>query len=221
MLDSMGISNILIALVVLCSILGVALLVTAIMSLRRRRIVPSTIRLLLSLTLITCAASFAIFAIGAQEYRALTHETLAAIVYIRPLERQRFLAIIHLPGGQVITRTIDGDEFYIDAHVLKWKPIANLIGLHTAYALDRFGGRYQRLKDEQHDPRTVYGFNADSPLDLFDLRQRYAWLSPLFDAEYGSASFVPANQRCKLEVLVSTTGLLIRRFEDPQKTQME
>jgi hypothetical protein len=35
-------------------------------------------------------------------------------------------------------------------------------------------------------------------------------LAPLLDAEYGSASFVPANGGKTYEVRVSTTGLLIR-----------
>jgi len=33
--------------------------------------------------------------------------------------------------------------------------------------------------------------------------------APLLDAEYGSASFVPAGER-RIEVRVSTSGLLIR-----------
>ena len=56
----------------------------------------------------------------------------------------------------------------------------------------------------------MYPLSAPRVVDLFELRQRYAWLAPLLDAEYGSASFVPVTKPAELEVRVSTTGLLIR-----------
>ena len=103
-----------------------------------------------------------------------------------------------------------GDEIYVDAHVLKWKPIANLIGLHTAYELDRVAGRYAALERERSEPHTVHSLSEGKPVDLFDLRTRYSLLRPLLDVEYGSATFAPADQPMEYEVRVSTTGLLIR-----------
>ena len=41
--------------------------------------------------------------------------------------------------------------------------------------------------------RTVHSLAPDTPIDLFDLRRRYAFLAPLLDAEYGSATFVAVN----------------------------
>jgi hypothetical protein len=38
-------------------------------------------------------------------------------------------------------------------------------------------------------------------------------LAPVFDAEYGSATFVPVTGPAELEVRVSTSGLLIRKVE--------
>jgi len=56
----------------------------------------------------------------------------------------------------------------------------------------------------------VHSLEAAKPVDLFDIRQRYTFLAPLVDAEYGSATFVPVTQPAELEVRVSTTGLMIR-----------
>ena len=53
-------------------------------------------------------------------------------------------------------------------------------------------------------------------MDLFGLRRRYAFLAPLLDAEYGSATFMPATRPIELELRVSTTGLLMREA-NPQK----
>jgi hypothetical protein len=49
------------------------------------------------------------------------------------------------------------------------------------------------------------------PLDMFQLVKAFPPLALLVDAEYGSATFAPAGQPAMFEVLVSTTGLLIRR----------
>jgi len=48
------------------------------------------------------------------------------------------------------------------------------------------------------------------PVELFRLRQRYPFLAPLYDAQYGSATFVQVTEPTELEVRVSTSGLLMR-----------
>lgn len=199
------------------AVLGVTFLIAAFAALRRRRLMRLTRRLVLSIALFAIAAFFAALTIGTQGYRALTREQVAAVVETQPLGAQRFRVRMRFPDGRVITHTLAGDELYVDAHILKWKPIANIVGLHTAYELDRVGGRYERLDDEQNNPRTVYGIGNKKPVDMFSLRQRYALLEPLLDAEYGSATFIAVEQPATLEVRVSTTGLLIRRMGNVQE----
>src|SRR6266850_1315211 len=87
---------------------------------------------------------------------------------------------------------------------------ASLLGLSTAYELDRVGGRFRGIEQERSAPRTLHPLGQQKPLDLFDLRKRYTFLAPFLDAEYGSAAFVPVNEPAELELRVSTTGLLIR-----------
>lgn len=48
-------------------------------------------------------------------------------------------------------------------------------------------------------------------MNLFDLRHRFAALKFLVDAEYGSATFITTDRPQTLKLLVSTTGLLIRK----------
>jgi 4-amino-4-deoxy-L-arabinose transferase-like glycosyltransferase len=199
------------------AVLGVTFLIAAFAAVRRRRFMRLTRRLVLSIALFAIAAFFAALTIGTQGYRALTREQVAAIVETQPLGAQRFRVRMRFPDGRVVTHTLAGDELYVDAHILKWKPIANIVGLHTAYELDRVGGRYERLDDEQNNPRTVYGIGNKKPVDMFSLRQRYALLEPLLDAEYGSATFIAVEQPATLEVRVSTTGLLIRRMGSAQE----
>jgi hypothetical protein len=160
--------------------------------------------------LVFVGATLGLISLGMQGYRALTREELAARLVVEPKGQQRFMAKVIFPDGREAAFNLAGDEIYVDAHILKWKPVANLFGLHTAYELGRVAGRYRNIGQERTAARTVYSLGRDRDLDLFDLRQRYAFLAPLLDAEYGSASFVPVTQRADLELRVSTTGLLIR-----------
>ena len=157
------------------------------------------------------AALCGAISIGIRGYQALTHEVVAATVKTEPIvgTPQRFRATVTLADGSLHMFDLAGDAVYMDAHVLKWRPIGNLLGLQTVYELDRIAGRYRALGDEQTRERTVYSLAAEKPIDAFDLARRYWVLRPLVDAEYGSATFIGATTGT-YEVRVSTTGLLVR-----------
>jgi hypothetical protein len=192
-------------------LIGFVFLIAAFASARRVKVVRMSMHFVFAIALFAVGGFFAALSIGTQGYRALTREEVAAIVETQPLGAQRFRVRVRFPDGRVAAHTLAGDELYVDAHILKWNPIVNFLGLHTAYELDRVGGRYRQLNDEQNAPRTIYALGDRKPVDMFNLRRRYAMLAPLLDTEYGSATFVAVDQPATLEVRVSTTGLLIRK----------
>ena len=210
-MTSWTVSPLAVAAVVL-AVPGGLLILAGLVSLRRRRRFLFVLRTLLGLLLLSTGALLWAISIGLNGYRALTREEVAARVIVQPLnEPQRFSATFHITGRpDAIHYELAGDALYVDAHVLKWKPAANMIGLHTAYELDRVAGRYDDIERERTAVRTVYSLAPERRIDLFGLRQRFAFLSPLLDAEYGSGTFVSVTEPAELEVRVSTTGLLIR-----------
>lgn len=187
-----------------------AFLVAAVAALARWRPLAFTLRGLVAVLLLIGAALLAIISVGTVGYQALTREEVAAWVRVEPAGPERFTAKFRFPDGRTATYLLAGNELYVDAHILKWKPVVNLLGLHTQYELDRVAGRYRRLEDEQARVRTVYLLGRTKPVDVFDLRQEFPALSPLLDVEYGSASFVPADRSTEWELRVSTSGLLFR-----------
>lgn len=197
---------------VVLAVPGAVLMLAGLVALRRRRPFRFVLRTLLGLLLLVTGALLGAISSGLNGYRALTREEVAARVTVQPLnEPQRFSATFHITGRpEAIHYELAGDALYVDAHVLKWKPAANMIGLHTAYELDRVAGRYDDIERERAAVRTVYSLAPERRIDLFGLRQRYTFLSPLLDAEYGSGTFVRVTEPAELEVRVSTTGLLIR-----------
>lgn len=191
-------------------VLGAAFLFAAVTAFRARRVLGATTRGLLGLLLLALAALAGTITVGIQGYRALTYEEVAATVKTEPLGSRRFRATIVLPDRRLAMYELAGDAFYVDARILKWHPWANVLGLHTAYELERVAGRYNAVTDERTQPHTVYTLGPERPLDLFDLVRRYKLLGPLVDAEYGSAAFIAAKRPAEYEVRVSTTGLLMR-----------
>jgi len=181
----------------------------ALQALRQRRVVGGAGRGLVGALLLCLAALGATIATGIRGYRALTYEEVAATVKTQPVGPQHFRATIVLPDQRLAMYDLAGDAFYVDAHILKWHPWANFIGLHTAYELDRVTGRYNSVADERTKLHTVYSVARTRPVDLFFWARRLKLL-PLVDAEYGSAAFVAGTRPAEYEVRVSTTGLLMR-----------
>jgi hypothetical protein len=173
----------------------------------------------LCLLMLVTALLFATLTLSTWGYRALTREELVLVITTRRTAPQRFDALVEFPDGGMEVYPLAGDEFYVDARILKFRPVANLLGLHTQYELDRISGRYTTLDDERTEPRTLYPLSSTEPIDLFALRRNHPWLAPLVDAEYGSATFTPIEDEARFEVRLSTTGLLVRRAPTQQSPQ--
>jgi hypothetical protein len=192
------------------AIVGLAAILAALGALARLRLGRFALRSLPGALLLAVGLACAALAGGLHGYRALAHEEAIAQITVEPLGERRFEAHFRFVDGRQARYELAGDEIQVDARILKWKPFANLLGLHTLWALDRVSGRYRSIEDERSQPRTVHPLQGDALVDLFALRRRFASLAPLYDAEYGSASFVPADAAARYELRVSTTGLLIR-----------
>ena len=190
-------------------VLGVALCRAGVAALRTRRWPGGVLRGLAGLLFLALAGLAAAITVGLRAYRALTLEVLAATVTTEPVGPQRFRATILLPDKRLAMYDLAGDAIYMDAHILKWHPWVNLLGLHTSYELDRVAGRYNEVSDERVRPHTAYALAQPAPIDLFSIARRRL-LGPLVDAEYGSAAFVTGTRPAQYEVRVSTTGLLMR-----------
>jgi hypothetical protein len=213
----MFLSNLPVILAMLFALLGLIFLIITIVGTKKRKIFATAANFVTALLMLSLSAMFGTISIAIQGYHALTREEIAAIVKVEPTGKQKFNARFLMPDGTEKMFSLVGDQLYIDAHILKWKPLANIFGLHTSYELDRVAGRYAILNDEMTKDRTVYSLSKDKPLNMFDLRQRFTMLNPLLDAEYGSATFINSNSAEEFRVMVSTTGLLIRKIDKEPK----
>lgn len=201
----------LIVVAVVFALLSCCFFAIAVWALKKRRALRTAANTVLALLMLSLTALFATLSVSTQGYRALTREELVASVTTRKIAEQRFEARVNFPDGRDTVFFLAGDEFYMDARILKWKPIANVLGLHTDYELDRISGRYLDLTAEQSGPRTVFALSPSKRLDLFELRRQHPILGWLVDAEYGSGTFIATDDQALFDVLVSTSGLLVRK----------
>lgn len=190
--------------------LALAALALGIYGFQRRRPLGGTTGSLLGLLFVALGALFATLSVATRGFQALTREEVAAVVETRPTGERAFEAVVHFPDGGRRSFELRGDQIYVDARILKWKPLVNVLGLHTAYELDRIGGRYLELEAERDSARTVHALGEERPVDVVRLLERFPFLERVVDAEYGSATYVEVDRPRTLEVRVSTSGLLIR-----------
>ena len=197
------------AVAVVLFVAGVLLGVSAIASLARARLARFVVRSVLSLLFVAVGTGLGVLVLGTQGMRALAHEETAARIKVVPTGPQAYDATVTFADGRVQTYAIAGDDIYVDAHIVKWTPLANQLGLHTTYRLDRIGGRYRTLAHEVTSPRTIFPLGEPGGLDIIGIARRFP-IAKVFDAQYGSATYVPVEGPAELELRVSTSGLLLR-----------
>src|SRR6266566_3506751 len=124
-------------------LLALVLLFIAASAWRNRRRLSSSVGFLAAVLCLTIGVLLAAITVGIRGYRSFTQEALAATVKTEPLGPHHFRATVTLADNSLHMFDLAGDAVYIDAHVLKWRPIGTLLGLETVYELDRIAGRYQ------------------------------------------------------------------------------
>lgn len=194
-------------------VVSMVLLILAVRAFRRGRWMGSMGEAGAGMLLLSLAALAAVLGVTTQGYRALTLEEVAATITTVPTGPRSFQAYVEFPDGRDTTFHVTGEQLMVDANILKWHPLANILGVHTQYELDRLGGRYVEIADERSEPRTVHSLKTDKPADLFQLARRYTLLALLVDTEYGSATYIGVQRPTRFEILVSTTGLLVREVD--------
>jgi hypothetical protein len=153
-----------------------------------------------------------------QTYHRLTYERPVASIELHQKGPQLFDATVVEPptsqDPQGVTRTFEvhGDEWRMEARVLKWKPWANILGLDSQYRLDRFSGRYADTQQELSSERSAYDIRPtrQSGIDLWPLAREFTHYAPLVDTLYGSGAYMPMRDGARYEVLITQNGLIAR-----------
>lgn len=179
--------------------------------LRRRRLLRGLGNGAAGISCVLGAALGSALLLNLYTYQRLTHESAVAQLSFRQLKpRQYSVELIDPRDGSTQRYRLQGDEWQLDARILKWTGTANLLGLNAHYRLERLSGRYHDIELEVSEPRSAYALAEQAGLDLWHLAQRYPDWLPFADATYGNATYLPMADRARFEVWVSQSGLLAR-----------
>jgi hypothetical protein len=206
------------ALIVVFGLTAVLFLIAAVRSIRRRRVVGGLLSGFTSLALFLVAACALLVAANLRTYQRLSAEQPAGELQFARIGYHQFNGVFTFPSGERADFALRGDEWQVDARVLKWQTLANLVGFDAAYRLDRISGRYSSIEDERSLPRTVYPLNQPDRVDLWDLIHRYHSWVPWIDALYGTATYLPMADGALYEIKVSQSGLVARPLNQAART---
>jgi hypothetical protein len=198
------------ALIVVCALIGLLFFVAAIRRLRRRRVMGGMAHGAAALIFVLAAVCAVLVGTSLRSYQRLSSEQAAAELQFSKIGNRQFDAALSYPNGDRDSFALSGDEWQIDARVLKWHAFANIVGFDAAYRLERISGRYSHVEEERTQIRSVYDLHPPGRVDPWELIHRYRSWIPWMDALYGSATFLPMADGALYEIKVSQSGLVAR-----------
>lgn len=145
-------------------------------------------------------------------YNALTKETeIANIHFIKSnIDNNTFTAyIVNSKNIAIGNYEIYGNQWRIDAKFMKMKYWANIIGLDSRYALERFEGRYKNIEEQNSKRKFAYNLGEEVIIDSFTI---FDW-NPFIDTEYGSSTYKNIDVNRKYTVFKTQTGIIVRDEE--------
>lgn len=181
--------------------------------LRARRRAAASWRALLCLVAFTLTLLLAGTGAALRGYRLLGEEAPVVDIDARILSPQRWALTLTWPDGSTREVALAGDDWRIEAIVLKWKLPALLAGAPPLYRLDRLSGRYDDPAQEMNAPRTVIGFDNAGAFDLVKLGKAYPRWLPEVDTVYGSGAFLPLIDGGHYTVSLMRSGALVARAD--------
>ncbi|MGB9429120.1 MAG: cation/multidrug efflux pump [Gammaproteobacteria bacterium] len=199
------------AVLVIVAIIGVVLFFSGFARLLNGRFLNGPSRSLGGLVLLLLVAFIVVVAVDLRTYFALTYEKPVATIRFKTLGPEYFHAQLKYGGDRVLDADLHGDEWQLDARVIKWSGFATVLGFKTLYRLDRLSGRYSQVAEERQGPHSAVSLTPDSGWpDTWSWAHRYGQWLPWVDASYGSGVYLPMADGAEYQVSLSTTGLLAR-----------
>ena len=198
------------AIIIAFALLGLLFLIAAVRRFRRRRLLSGMAHGATAIIIVLACACATLIGSNLLTYRRLSAEQPAGELQLTRTADKQFSGVLSYPSGEKTTFALSGDEWQVDARLLKWSAFANLLGFDAAYRLERISGRYTHIEDEQSQPRTVYELASPGRIDPWELVHRYHRFLPWVDAMYGSATYLPMSDGALYAIAVSQSGLLAR-----------
>lgn len=107
---------------------------------------------------------------------------------------------------------LSGDEFEISAQVIKFRPLANVLGYDAIYRFDKMQGQMrQRFSTQEVTTAEVNGiaFTENAVVDVYKLAEDSGKQFGI-DAQYGSATYQPMADGFEYSIWMTQSGLIAK-----------
>lgn len=183
-------------------------------------------RLIFGVGFLGIAGIVALSGLNLQTYKRLTLERDAAHIRFDAVAEQpgTFQATVTLPQEpEPRVYTLKGDEFSMGAQVIKFKPLANMLGYDSVYRLEYLEGRNSnRYSTEGVTTAESNGIRLyENPgLDVRKFAAEQGARFGLEDAQYGSATYMPMGDGYEFDINI-TQDALVARPTEPTRLMMQ
>ncbi len=185
--------------------------------LKRRRLISGVLWGVQGLLILAGFVIILLLFSNLHNYRRLSWEKPLANIYIhriKPLQYQLTIAY-NDDSEEPQYFLLHGDQWQLDARILKWKGWANLLGLNSYYQLDRLSGRYADIQQARNQAPTLFDLSPPSRgLDVWQLKRLLQSRIGFVDALFGQSVFMPMVDGAQYQLSMGQSGLLVRPAND-------
>jgi hypothetical protein len=173
-------------------------------------------RMVIAVVLLLVAVSLLLGGITMRTYISFTRADQVGVVEClswNAKDKFMVVSLATIEKGKTKTKqtfSLYGDQWEISAHILKWDPKVNLMGLHTGYRLNQIKGIYLAAADETNLEHRAYAITPGKDWLWWALSRMDRQL-PLVEAVYGNAVSHIAKPGDRFDIFVTTSGLSARR----------
>lgn len=193
---------------IILALVALAALSASVRTVRRWQIVDSLFLLgVFALALTTLYASVAI-----QSYGGLTNDIKVAHIRASAVANTSVSTLsvevtIYDQQGRTTSDKaylVQGNEWELQANIIKFAPMFGMLGLHSGYKLTRLEGRYDSPALESSGKHTVAVLNGGDDGFFMTAHSIESFIAPFIDATYGNAVFDGPGS---FDVYLSQSGL--------------
>jgi hypothetical protein len=181
---------------------------------RRTRGIGRFLRGVFGLLFFLLALALGGLALTLHNYLHIADDVAVATLSMKQLGPQHFHVDFVPAAGNPRALDLHGDQWEVDARVVRWKLPAQLAGFPPLYQLERIGGRYRDIVQEREATRSVEALNSEALFDVWTLKHRFPRWLPFVDADYGSGAYLPMVDGGRFELFLNTRGGLVAKPAD-------
>lgn len=185
---------------------GAVMVIAGLLSFRRPRWFLTWLKGMAVFGLILAGVYVLVIAVNLTSYRSLVGMQTVATISTKRQADQIWQVTLQGQGDIAAVRTLQGDQWQIDARIIRFSGPFQWLDIAPGYRLEQLSGRYTSLEQERTAPRTAIGLSEGIWPDLWQWDQQFNL--PFVDAVDGSMTFMPMRDEAVFEVKLSSSGLV-------------